>query len=191
MPYPRTWLKAQFLAMRSISRDNLRAYRPIIPLSNEVAIMQKSTTPIPAQTVEKFREYLKRNRLRLTSERCAVLEHAFAYDDHFRVDDLLVRMRQDGYSVSRATIYRTLPLLVKSSLLTEVIDANKHSHYEYIHSLQQHAHLICLRCGKIIEFKAPEIDVLQESICQVHRFKPAKYRNEILGYCFECQRDAN
>ena len=139
--------------------------------------------------VEKFREYLKSNGFKLTSERKAILEQVFAYDDHFQAEDLLVRMRQDGYSVSRATIYRTLPLLAKSGLLTEVIDAQKHSHYEHIHALQQHAHLICLRCGKIIEFREPEINALQEAVCQTHKFRPMKYRNEILGYCFECQMD--
>ena len=139
--------------------------------------------------IEQFSKYLKSKRLKFTSERLAILEQVFAYDDHFQAEDLLVRMRQKGYGVSRATIYRTLPLLVKSGLLTEVIDAQNHSHYEHIHALQQHAHLICLRCGKIIEFKNPEIEALREKVCQTHQFKPVKYRNEILGYCFECQAD--
>lgn len=151
--------------------------------------MQKSNQPIRPQIVEKFSKYLQSNGLRLTSERRAILEQVFAYDDHFRADDLLVRMRQNGYTASRATIYRTLPLLVKSGLLTEVIDAQKHSYYEHIHSRQQHAHLICLRCSKIIEFKKPEIDALQKAVCKTHQFKPVKYRNEILGYCSECQMD--
>ena len=150
--------------------------------------MQKSNQPIQPQIVERFSKYLQGNGLRLTSERHTILEQAFAYDDHFRAEDLLMRMRQNGYTVSRATIYRTLPLLVQSGLLTEVIDAQKHSHYEHLRSLQQqHAHLICLRCGKIIEFKKPEIDALQEAVCKTHKFKPVKYRNEILGYCSECQ----
>ena len=100
-----------------------------------------------------------------------------------------MRMRQNGYTASRATIYRTLPLLVRSGLLTEVIDAQKQSHYEHIHSRQEHAHLICLRCSSIIEFENPEIDALQEEVCKIHHFRPVKYRNEILGYCAECQKD--
>ena len=154
--------------------------------------MQRSTKPIHPQTVEKFTKYLKSHGAKLTAERMAILEQVFAYDDHFRADDLLVRMRQNGYRVSRATIYRTLPLLVRSGLLAEVIGAQKQSHYEHLDALQQqqqHAHLICMRCGKIIEFKAPGIGVLQEKVCQTHKFKPVKYRNEILGYCAECQAD--
>ena len=149
--------------------------------------MKKSSEQVQPEMTEKFRQYLQRNELQLTSQRRAILEQAFAYDDHFRAEDLLVRMRQKGYPTSRATIYRTLPLLVKSGLLGEIIDEHRQTYYEHIHSLQQHAHLICLRCGRIIEFKEPEIDALQEAVCRTHQFKPVKYRNEILGYCHECQ----
>ena len=151
--------------------------------------MKKSKKAIQSQILETFRKHLKSNGLKLTLERRAILEQVFAYDDHFQADDLLVRMRQSGYRVSRATVYRTLPLLVKSGLLTEVIDAQKHAHYEHIHALEQHAHLICLRCGKIEEFKSSEIDALQEQVCQTYKFRPVKYRNEILGYCAECQAE--
>jgi Fur family ferric uptake transcriptional regulator len=152
--------------------------------------MKKQTRTVPPELEERFKKHLQNNGLRLTSERLAILEHVFAYDDHFRADDLLIRMRKSGYSASRATIYRTLPLLVKSGLLTEVIDAQKNTYYEHIHSLQQHAHLICLRCGKIIEFKNPQIEALQKKVCEDEKFKPVKYRNEILGYCYECQMDS-
>ncbi len=151
--------------------------------------MQEEKQTIPPQIVQRFNKYLQNNALRFTTERRNILEQVFAYDDHFRADDLLVRMRQNGYAASRATIYRTLPLLVKSGLLAEVIDAQKQSHYEHIHSQQEHAHLICLRCSSIIEFESPEIDALQEEVCNIHQFKAVKYRNEILGYCVECQKD--
>ena len=153
--------------------------------------MQETKEPIQPQIIQQFSKYLESNALRLTSERRNILEQVFAYDDHFRADDLLIRMRQNGYTASRATIYRTLPLLVKSGLLTEVIDAQKQSHYEHIHSRQEHAHLICLRCNKIIEFTNPEIDKLQKGICDLNQFKPIKFRNEILGYCGECQSEDN
>lgn len=137
--------------------------------------------------IQQFSQYLESNSLRLTNERRNILEQAFAYDGHFRADDLLIYMRQNGYNTSHGTIYRTLPLLVKSGLLTEVIDAQNQSLYEHIHSHLQHAHLICLRCNAIIEFENTEIAAIQESICETHEFKPVKHRNEILGYCVECQ----
>ena len=141
--------------------------------------------------VEQFRQFLQSGGLRLTSERLVILEQVFSYEGHFQAEDLLVHIREKGYSASRATIYRTLPLLVRSGLLTEIIDARKNTYYEHVHALQeqQHAHLICLRCNKIIEFTNPEIDKLQKEICDLNQFKPIKFRNEILGYCGECQAE--
>ncbi len=136
--------------------------------------------------IQQFNQYLESNSLRLTTERRNILEQVFAYDDHFKADDLLMRMRQNGFRASHGTIYRTLPLLVKSGLLTEVVDAHKQSYYEP--TRQQHAHLICLRCNAIIEFQNTKIDTLQKAICSTHQFKPVKHRNEILGYCVECQQ---
>lgn len=153
----------------------------------------REKTQVDPKFVEQFRQYLKSGGLRLTSERLVIFEQVFSYEGHFQAEDLLVHMREKGYSASRATIYRTLPLLVKSGLLTEIIDAQKNSYYEHVHALQeqQHAHLICLRCNKIIEFTNPEVDKLQKAVCDLHKFEPMKFRNEILGYCGECRAEGN
>ncbi|RKU31832.1 transcriptional repressor [Candidatus Poribacteria bacterium] len=138
---------------------------------------------------QQFEDFLKSTGLRLTEKRMEILREVFAYPGHFQTEDLLVQMRRNGYDVSRPTIYRTLPLLVKSGLLTEFIDAHKNTRYESIHSLKEHAHLICLRCGQIVEFKEPEIDALQKAVCDAHNFKPVRFRNEIIGHCAECQAE--
>ena len=142
---------------------------------------------LDAEFVTQFEDYLKSSGLRLTQKRLDILNQVFDYPGHFQTEDLLVQMRRNGYLVSRPTIYRTLPLLVKSGLLTEFIDAQKNTRYESIHSLQEHAHLICLRCNEIVEFKEPRIDALQKSVCEAHQFKPVRFRNEIIGHCAECQ----
>lgn len=138
---------------------------------------------------QQFEDFLKSTGLRLTQKRMDILREVFAYPGHFQTEDLLVQMRRNGYDVSRPTIYRTLPLLVRSGLLTEFIDAHKNTRYESIHSLKEHAHLICLRCGQIVEFKEPEIDALQKAVCDAHHFKPVRFRNEIIGHCAECQAE--
>ena len=141
------------------------------------------------QFITQFEDYLKSCGLRLTQKRLDILNQVFDYPGHFQTEDLLVQMRRNGYLVSRPTIYRTLPLLVRSGLLTEFIDAQKNTRYESIHSLQEHAHLICLRCNQIVEFKEPRIDALQKSVCEAHQFKPVRFRNEIIGHCAECQAE--
>lgn len=144
---------------------------------------------LDADLVKRFEEYLKSTGLRLTQKRMDILNQVFDYPGHFQTEDLLVQMRRNGYRVSRPTIYRTLPLLVRSGLLTEFIDAQKNTRYESIHSLQEHAHLICLRCNQIVEFKEPRIDALQKSVCEAHQFKAVRFRNEIIGHCAECQAE--
>lgn len=144
---------------------------------------------LDADLVKQFEDYLKSTGLRLTEKRMDILNQVFDYPGHFQTEDLLVQMRRNGYQVSRPTIYRTLPLLVRSGLLTEFIDAQKNTRYESIHSLQEHAHLICLRCNQIVEFKEPRIDALQKSVCEAHNFKPVRFRNEIIGHCAECQAE--
>ncbi len=139
--------------------------------------------------VKQFEDYLKSCGLRMTQTRLDVLKQVFEYPGHFQTEDLLVQMRRNGYLVSRPTIYRTLPLLVQSGLLTEFIDAQKNTRYESIHALREHAHLICLRCNQIVEFKEPEIDALQKVVCEAHNFKAVRFRNEIIGYCAECQAE--
>ncbi|RKU25297.1 transcriptional repressor [Candidatus Poribacteria bacterium] len=149
--------------------------------------VEKSTNG--TEFVKQFEDYLKSCGLRLTQKRLDVLNQVFDYPGHFQTEDLLVQMRRNGYLVSRPTIYRTLPLLVQSGLLTEFIDAQKNTRYESIHSLREHAHLICLRCNQIVEFKEPQIDALQKAVCEAHDFKAVRFRNEIIGYCAECQAE--
>ncbi len=107
---------------------------------------------------------------------------------HFRADDLLFQMIGNSHKTSKATIYRTLPLLVKSGVLTEIIDANNNVLYENASgNTGQHAHLICIQCSKIIEFQDPEIEIRQKKICGAHQFEVLKYRYEVLGYCSQCK----
>lgn len=136
---------------------------------------------------DEFRSYLKAGGLKLTPERGLILEAAFSTDNHFEVEDLLIKLRQQGDRVSKATIYRTLPLLVKSGLLREVVFGERHSHYEHVFGHKHHDHLICLCCGKIIEFANPSIENLQDKICKEHGFEAMGHRFEITGYCNECQ----
>ncbi len=149
----------------------------------------KDESTLNPQFITQFEDYLKSCGFRLTQKRLDILNQVFDYPGHFQTEDLLVQMRRNGYLVSRPTIYRTLPLLVKSGLLTEFIDAQKNTRYESIHSLQEHAHLICLRCNQIVEFKEPRIDALQKAVCEAHQFKPVRFRNEIIGHCAECQAE--
>lgn len=134
-----------------------------------------------------FMEYIKQRGLKWTPEREKVLQEAFAMKGHFEVDELAFRLRKKGSRISKATIYRTLPLLVKAGLLNQVIHGEKHQHYEPIQEERQHDHLICQKCGEITEFQNPALKKLEEEICRENNFRPEKYLVEIFGCCRKCQ----
>lgn len=130
---------------------------------------------------------MRKKRFKVTPERLAVLEFVLLNESHFQAEDLLVQMRQRGIQVSKATIYRTLPLLVQSGLLREVIVGERHAHYEKSLGQRSHDHLICTNCGKIIEFGVRSVDDALTLVCEEHRFSATNRTLEIHGYCVECQ----
>ena len=136
---------------------------------------------------EIFWGYLKKNGLKLTHERDVILNEVFSIHQHFEADDLLVRFRGRGERLSRASIFRTLKLLVKCGLLNKIIIGENRSYYEHVFGHEHHDHLICLECGKVIEFSNSQIEDLQESVCSEYDFYPTDHSLKISGYCRGCQ----
>lgn len=135
----------------------------------------------------KFYGYLKQHGLKWTPERQKVFQGAFEMEGHFEAEELAYQLRRKGTRVSKATVYRTLPMLVEAGLLKEVIHAEKHLHYEHIHEGEHHDHLICLKCGKIVEFRKGSLRRIEEEVCRENQFVPQKVLIEIYGYCKKCQ----
>ncbi len=139
--------------------------------------------------VEKvFRDYVQSKGLKFTPERQAILNHVFECHGHFEAEELLIDMRKSNKRVSKATIYRTLALLVNSGLLREVIFGEKHAHYEHVYGHEHHEHLVCIGCGKIIEFTDERIEKFQEEICIANKFKAESHKFQIMGYCEDCEK---
>ncbi len=134
-----------------------------------------------------FVKFLKHQGCKWTPEREKVLQEVFATEGHFEADELSYRLRKKGRQVSKATVYRTLPLLVKAGLIKEVIHGEKHHHYEHTHDEKHHDHLICLKCGKIIEFHDASLREIEEKVCKKNHFRPQEILLEIFGYCQSCK----
>ncbi|MDI6840595.1 MAG: Fur family transcriptional regulator [bacterium] len=134
-----------------------------------------------------FRKYLKQKELKFTPERRAILDEVFSLHDHFDVETIFTRLSQRAEHISRATIYRTLPLLVGSGLIKEVLRAQDRGYYEHTFGHKHHDHMVCLKCGKAIEFKDNRIEKLQDEVCKKYGFKPVEHRLGIRGYCKECR----
>ncbi len=135
-----------------------------------------------------FQGFLKSKGLKFTPERQAILNHVFECQRHFEAEDLLIDMRKNNKRVSKATIYRTLVLLVNSGILREVIFGEKHAHYEHVYGHEHHEHLVCIECGKIIEFSDERIEKFQDEVCIENRFKAESHKFQIMGYCEDCEK---
>ncbi len=139
------------------------------------------------KTKPQFLRFLKQRGFRRTPEREKILEEIFSTQGHFEAEEIAFRLRQKGSRVSKATVYRTLPLLVKAGLVKQAIHGEQHNHYEPVHGEQQHDHLICLKCGQVLEFQEESLKRIEKEICARHRFQPENIVVEIFGYCRKCR----
>ncbi|MBN2655136.1 MAG: transcriptional repressor [Nitrospirae bacterium] len=137
---------------------------------------------------QKFRAFLLRKGLKFTKERFEILDEIILIENHFDPEELYDKMKKKGSKVSRASVYRTIPLLVESGIIQEVERISKHTHYEKVFNVPHHDHLICLRCGSITEFFSLTLETLQLEICQKENFKSVRHSLEIFGYCDKCAK---
>ncbi len=147
-------------------------------------IQQQGATPF----VRLFGRYLREQGLPVTQQREVVAELVFSSSGHLSVDDIEARLRNAGERIGKATIYRTLDLLVRSQLVEEHDFGEGFKRYEHRLSAQPvHEHLICLECGKVLEFRSEEIRGIESRVQEEHGFLPARHRLDIYGLCRECQ----
>ena len=145
------------------------------------------STPAVRPFIRLFARYLREQGLPVTHQREAVAETVFGTHGHLSVDDLESALRERGERIGKATIYRTLDLLVRSRLVEEHDFGEGFKRYEHRLSRQPvHEHLVCLECGKVIEFRSPEIGEMEERVHAELGFVPGRHRLEIYGLCREC-----
>jgi len=133
---------------------------------------------------ESLQEFLAAKGLRRTNQREAIIQAAFGTTDHFTAEELHHRAKEIDGSVSRATVYRTLPLLVESGLLRELeLGAGTKVYDPNFIDRPTHNHLICVDCHKIIEFEDTNIELLENCITRRLGFSPANKMVKIEGHC--------
>jgi Fur family ferric uptake transcriptional regulator len=134
-----------------------------------------------------FRKYLERRGLKLTSERRALLDEIFGRHEHLEADELLVRLRSQHKKISRATIYRTLELLVDSGIVGRLRIGEAGYRYERLRAGDHHDHLICTQCGRVVEFFEPRIEALQDDVAARHGFILLSHSHQMRGICRACR----
>lgn len=134
----------------------------------------------------RFQSFLQRQGLKLTNERSALVREIFARHYHFDADELLFTLKEKNIKISRATIYRTLDLLVRCGMVRRVHLGEDHYHYESVGQNSHHDHLICTTCGDVVEFLDAKLEARKREICEQNEFKPTFNNLQILGVCGEC-----
>jgi Fur family ferric uptake transcriptional regulator len=138
--------------------------------------------------VRLFSRYLREQGLPITQQREAIAQVVFSSTGHLSVEEIEQRLRQDEERIGKATIYRTLDLLVKSKLVEEHDFGEGFKRYEHRLSRQPvHEHLICLECGTVLEFRSEELERIEQRVLEDHGFEPSRHRLEIYGLCRDCR----
>lgn len=134
-----------------------------------------------------FRQWIKEQGLKATAQREDIAQVFFATNRHISVEELYRAVRQVNPRVGYATVYRTLKLLKECGLAAERHFADGQARFENIEEERHHDHLICERCGRIVEFVHPQIEQLQEQVAQRLGFVATNHKMEIYGICKECR----
>ena len=136
-----------------------------------------------------IKDSLKQRGVRLTRQRQILLDLIDQSGQHLDADRLFQLAREKDPKLNRVTVYRTLKLLKAGGLVDE-LDLRHHDgdqHYYETRLKQEHAHVICLRCGKIEEFFGDLLQQMREQIESHFGFKIVLARTEVGGYCSHCQ----
>ena len=137
----------------------------------------------------RFMEFLGQKGLRLTSQRQAIIDSVFSTEEHFTAEQLLEWSRQRDCSVSRATVYRTLPLLTESGLVREMDFGKDYKLYDPNYADHpNHSHIICQDCEKIVEFESEKIEQLESEISHKLGFELKMQRLQLTGRCEELKK---
>ena len=130
-------------------------------------------------------DYLEQHNLKQTKQREAILEAFLDATGHITSEDIFQRVRATNPSIGYTTVYRTMKLLCDAGLASERHFDDGVTRYEIEH--EHHDHLVCLKCGKIIEFECQMIEAAQDKIADQYGFRILRHRHELYGHCRDCQ----
>jgi Fur family ferric uptake transcriptional regulator len=140
--------------------------------------------------MRQFEQALRERGLKSTSQRDDIARVFFGAEKHLSIEELYTAVRRVNPRVGYATVYRTLKLLKECGLAAERHFDDAQARYEPVEGETHHDHIICERCGKIVEFASEELERLQDKIGRSLGFVVARHRMELYGICKDCREGA-
>ena len=134
------------------------------------------------------REHLDITGMRVTNQRMLILEVIRCGQGHLDADEIYRRAREKQPSLSFSTVYRTLQKLKQLGLIEELHFDESHHHYEVKPSTEHH-HLVCLDCGRVIEFHYPLARYVKKNAPEARDFEIIDTEVRISGYCSRCRQN--
>ncbi|HSU88820.1 MAG TPA: Fur family transcriptional regulator [Terriglobia bacterium] len=142
-----------------------------------------------APEMQVFMEYLQDRKLKLTPHRQLILDIFLANEGHRSVEDIYRVVREKDPRIGYTTVYRTMKILSDCGLAREIDLADGIMRYEHLYNHEHHDHMICMQCGKSIEFYKSEIEELQDEASAQLGFKVLDHKLQIYGVCMDCRKD--
>ncbi|MFW6034918.1 MAG: Fur family transcriptional regulator [Halanaerobiales bacterium] len=140
----------------------------------------------------KLANKLSQNNYKVTSQRKDIIKVLINNQNkHYSAEELYKKVRDINHDVGLATIYRTLEILSKLNIVHQLDFDSNYRRYELNIEGHHHHHLICLKCGKIIEFNDNELEEFEKDLEKEYKFKISKHRIKFYGVCSECSERSN
>ena len=131
-------------------------------------------------------QLLRDNGIRLTAQRALVVRRAVSYL-HFTAEELVKDVRRIDSSMARGTVYRTLALLHQTGVVEKHDFRYGAPNYEVTLGKAHHDHLMCVRCGEIIEFQEPRVEALQDALVRRYGYQLLSHTHKLYGLCKACR----
>jgi Fur family ferric uptake transcriptional regulator len=140
---------------------------------------------------ELFRQFVGTKKLRHTAQREQVLDVFLATEKHLTVQQLHDLVRKKYAGIGYATVARTVKLMCEAGVCSQVDFGDGSLRFEHKHGHEHHDHLICTKCGKLVEIYSPELERIQNDLVRKHGFVQKSHKLEVFGLCPRCTKKDN
>jgi Fur family ferric uptake transcriptional regulator len=140
------------------------------------------------EVVSELKEIIKAKGMKYTEQRAIILQLLVSLDDHLSAEEVheILKKEYPEQNIGIATIYRTLNFLEEVNLISSISFGKDGKKYEG-NRKEHHDHLICIKCGAIVEFMSDDIEKKQEEIASKNGYKITDHTLQIYGICPKCQ----